>query len=226
MQGSIANEAPTKQATMKDFHAPVAPSTPAPQMPSPEPTPEPNPPAVRPRIPAAARRYSSKLDATYGALRTTSDGNLLDEDTGDWLILDTPPHSQEDRDIAAQKDKNQKNTPAISLPEAKNGATGLDNPRARKPLVRLLWNKLTGSDRAPQEEAEDVGVVAKRRLRDEMVEVRKVEGKMDMRVLVGIQKHYASDVEQSLGGDWFEHALVDQEFWLQVLDRALKMNVR
>jgi hypothetical protein len=184
-----------------------------------------SPTPARPRIPDHARRYCSRLDVTHGALRTTSDGNLLDEDTGDWLILDTPPHSQEDRDIAAQKDKSVGKGPVISLPEAKNGATGLDNPRARKPLARLLWNKLTGSDRAPQEEAEDVVVVAKRRLKDEMVEVRKMEGKMDMRMLVQIQNHFALDVGPSLGGDWFEHALVEHEFWLQVLDKALEMDI-
>jgi hypothetical protein len=38
------------------------------------------------------RRYSARLDDTEGLLRTTMDGNLVDDETGYWLLLDTPPH--------------------------------------------------------------------------------------------------------------------------------------
>jgi len=93
--------------------------------------------------------YTSLLDSTHGPLRTTSDGNLVEEDSGDWLVLATPPHSQSARNFAVTKCSraDAKTLPAIGLPESKNGATGLDDPRARKSLVRLLKNKWTGSDR-------------------------------------------------------------------------------
>jgi hypothetical protein len=59
-------------------------------------------------------RYSSKLDQMRGPLHTTSEGNLVDEYTGDWLVLETPPHDAEDR---MQNEK--KNALAIDFPEAK-----------------------------------------------------------------------------------------------------------
>ncbi|KAI1522384.1 Atrophin-1 multi-domain protein, partial [Pyrenophora tritici-repentis] len=94
--------------------------------------------------------YASVLDTTRGPLRTTSDGNLIAEVSGDWLVLATPPHSADDRELALLK-KPQPATklPTLWMPECKNGATAFDNPRTRKPLARLLRNKWTGSDRPP-----------------------------------------------------------------------------
>lgn len=123
----------------------------------------------RPRLTDSIYHYSSRLDITQGALRTTTDGNLLGEDTGDWLMLETPPHNEEDQEIAKQRDEKAAERPPISLPEAKNGATGLDNPRARKPLFRLLRNKLSGSDRPPAEK-EDPKIKAKKQLHADMMQ--------------------------------------------------------
>lgn len=175
----------------------------------------------RPRLDDSLRQYSSKLDETRGPLRTTADGNLIDEDTGDWLILDTPPHDDENKDAGKGKAPG----PAIGLPESKNGATGLDNPRARKPLMRLLRNRFSGSDRLPVEQ-ENAEVMAKRKFHAEMKEVREKNGKkVDLNILVQIQKHYAPQIGQILGGDWFEHALMDVKFWTTVLDTALSMEI-
>lgn len=178
------------------------------------PTPE------RPRLDDSLRQYSSKLDQTRGPLGTTTDGNLIDEDTGDWLVLDTPPHDDEDKD--AKKARAQ--GPAIGLPESKNGATGLDNPRARKSLMRLLRNRVSGSDRLPLKR-EDAEGIARRELRTLMEEVReKNEEKVDMNILTEIQKHYGLQMGQSLGGDWFEHALIDANFRVVVLYKAMELN--
>jgi hypothetical protein len=49
--------------------------------------------------------------------------------------------------------------------------------------------------------------------------------KVDMKVLGDIQKEYSVQIGRSLGGDWFEHALVDAQFWRQVLDAALKLTL-
>lgn len=180
--------------------------------------------SVRPRIPHEARRYSSKLDATHGALRTTSDGNLVDEDTGDWLLIDTPPHDQEDREMTMQIDKKIAKGPAISLPEAKNGATGLNNPRTRKPFMRLLRNKILGSDR-PAQEFEDPAVLAKRILRSEILARQDEKEGIDMRILEKTRMCYDKEMSERLGTDWFEHALVKHDFWLQVQDAVLKVDV-
>ena len=168
----------------------------------------------RPRLNDSVYHFASKLDQTQGALRTTSDGNLIDEDTGDWLVLDTPAHEPE---ITSLKG------PTIGLPESKNGATGLDNPRARKSLVRLLRNKILGSDRLPPEE-EDPEVVARKKLLEEIGQIREgASGKVDMSLLGEVQKHYGDNMGHCLGGDWFEHALVDEEFRGRVLDKVLEI---
>ncbi|KAH7411929.1 hypothetical protein DE146DRAFT_751076 [Phaeosphaeria sp. MPI-PUGE-AT-0046c] len=173
----------------------------------------------RPRLDDSLRQYSSQLDETRGPLRTTADGNLLNEDTGDWLLLDTPPHDDIDQDMNKARPKG----PAISLPESKNGATGLDNPRARKPLMRLLRNKLSGSDRLPAD-CEDAEDLTRRKLRAEMDEARKKdENKVQMKILMEIQKHYGLQIGQYVGKDWFEHALIDAKYWKMVLDKASEL---
>jgi hypothetical protein len=49
------------------------------------------------------------------------------------------------------------NKPKLPLPEAKNGATGLDKPREPKPLSRVVWNFVTGSNRPPVEASDAAG---------------------------------------------------------------------
>jgi hypothetical protein len=75
---------------------------------------------------------------------------------------------------------------ALSILEAKNGATGLDNARARKSLCRLLRNKWTGSD-GRHLDAADYLVMAREKLRNEILRQREMETvEMDMKVLENI----------------------------------------
>jgi hypothetical protein len=140
------------------------------------------PSSARPCIPLEARRYSSRLDATRGALRTTSDGNLISEVTVDYVLLETPAHDQEDREMRMQKEKKIAKGPTISLPEAKNGATGLDNSRKPKTLVRVLLNIFSGSSHPPKE-VEDPATRAKRDLRSELLARQDEKEKTDLRIL-------------------------------------------
>jgi hypothetical protein len=59
-------------------------------------------PPPRFRLVGEFNRYTSPLDETRVLLRTTSDGNLLEEESGDWLVLDKPPHDAEDRELESQ----------------------------------------------------------------------------------------------------------------------------
>jgi hypothetical protein len=81
-------------------------------------------------------------------LRTTSNGNLVNEDTGDWLVLRTPPHDWEDLEIV-MKNKEVAKGPSIGLPESENRTTGLDGPRAHESLGRLWRNKWHRFDYLP-----------------------------------------------------------------------------
>ena len=182
-------------------------------------------PRRRRRLPDTVCEYSSKLDNTQGPLRTTSDGNLIDESTGDWLVLDTPPHDREDREVALQHGQSRAMRPAVGLPESKNGATGLDDPRARKSIARLIKNKISGSNRPPMEgvdsavsEKKAVQVRAARQYRS------KVE-KVEMRLLGDMRHWFGAEIAKELGGDWFEHALIDGAFWLQVLEKVSSLEV-
>ncbi|PSN68214.1 hypothetical protein BS50DRAFT_468288, partial [Corynespora cassiicola Philippines] len=113
--------------------------------------------SYRPRLDNFAMRYTSKRDILEGPLRTTSQGNLIEEETGDWLLMETPaePGPTRTREFWESEESTgtpkPKSLPVIDLPEAKNGATGLDDPRTRKPLARTLKNALTGSNRPPRE---------------------------------------------------------------------------
>jgi hypothetical protein len=178
-------------------------------------------PAISPRtrLPDSLRQYSSKLDDLRGPLRTTSDGNLVDEDTGDWLVLDTPSHDAEDRIQKATK-----NAFAIDLPEAKNGATGNVHPRKRMSLAQYVSSKLLrGSHREPVV-GEDPETAARRKLHDSVMEWRNSgEVKVSMQVLEDVRKLYALEIGQKLGGDWFEHAFVERKFWLRLLEEVAEM---
>jgi hypothetical protein len=178
-------------------------------------------PAISPRtrLPDSLRQYSSKLDDLRGPLRTTSDGNLVDEDTGDWLVLDTPSHDAEDRIQKATKD-----VPAIDLPEAKNGATGNVHPRKRMSLGQYVSSQwLRGNGRTPVAE-EDPETAARRRLHNSITAGRSSgELKVNMQVLEEVRKLYTLEIGPKLGGDWFEHALVERKFWLRLLEEVAEM---
>jgi hypothetical protein len=181
-------------------------------------------PPRRPRLPDFLLHCSSRLDASGGPLHSTSDGNLVREETGDWLALDTPPHNVEGREIAIEKDKKASRGPSLTVPKAKNGATALDDPRARKPIARLIRNKLSGSDRPPID-TEDTTLAVKETLRTEIAAQKEMnEQKVHMSVMEEVKKYYGVRIARQLGGDWFEHALVDGEFCLQVLDRVMAID--
>jgi hypothetical protein len=137
--------------------------------------PPPDPPYTRPRLPDDLRQYSSKLDQVRGPLRTTSDGKLVGEDTGDWLVLDTPPHDAENLL------RNETKAPSISLPEAKNGATGLENSRARDPLGRILREGLSSRLRRTSANGTYTEVPAQSKVHADVEQVQeKREGGVDV----------------------------------------------
>jgi hypothetical protein len=159
-------------------------------------------------------------------LRTTADRGLIEEDTGDWLVLDTPPCNSKDGKISLQSDQKPATakSPAIGLPEAKNGATGLDNPRTRKPIMRLLRNKFYGLDRPSVKGEENSQVVSKKKLCNEIKELReKGVRKADMMTLNMIREYCTMQRSKSLGGDWFERAMTDNKFWLLVLEKVSEL---
>ncbi|CBX96765.1 predicted protein [Plenodomus lingam JN3] len=90
-----------------------------------------------PRLPDYVSQYHSALDISHGPLRTTSDGNLIVEESGDWVLLDTPPHDRQNHEIKVSR----RNIPAIDLPEAKNGATGLEDARSRDRARRIIKDR-------------------------------------------------------------------------------------
>ncbi|KAF2711071.1 hypothetical protein K504DRAFT_454081 [Pleomassaria siparia CBS 279.74] len=101
----------------------------------------------------------ASLDYLRGPIRSTSHGNLAEEDTGDWLLLD--PVAIENAGILAPVAK--KNpcstkhaTTVKGIPEMKNGATAFDAPRSRKPISRIIYNYMTGSNRPTKESQKDV----------------------------------------------------------------------
>jgi hypothetical protein len=169
-----------------------------------------DPPNRRPRLPYDFRQYSSKLDQLRGSLRTATDGNLLNGDTGDWLLLNTPPHHTETRLQSNRK------SPAISLPEAQNGA--------RTSFSRLLRNKVFSSSHSTSTVKTNLEMLAKTKLHTEIRQSReKGDAKVDMQVLEEVSKYYGLQIGQRLSGDWFEHVLVDGKFWLRVLEDATEM---
>ncbi|KAF2243501.1 hypothetical protein BU26DRAFT_466178 [Trematosphaeria pertusa] len=188
----------------------------------------------RARLPSFAMQYTSALDKTRGPLRTTSDGNLIAEDTGDWLLLDTPPHDAEDRvDLAAKANtarrRSSANGPVIGMPEAKNGATGLDDPRRRKPVARVLRNRITGSDRLPPPGLgkEENGVPSLEELREVIRERRRdMDERVEKSVLRGIARHLGPVVEREFGEGWAERARGDRGVFRRVLDWTLAVEIR
>jgi hypothetical protein len=106
---------------------------------------------ARPRLPDYAMQYTSERDKRAGPHRTTTDGDLIDAETGDWLVLDVPASALGKKNTERRGGSGRESgaDAALDLPEAKNGATGFDAPRMRKPITRVLKNVLTGSNRPP-----------------------------------------------------------------------------
>jgi hypothetical protein len=158
-------------------------------------------------------RYSSKLDQMRGPLHTISEGNLVDEYTGDWLVLETPPHDAEDR---MQNEK--KNALAIDFPEAKNGTTGEEHLRQRMSLGQYMSDSLFSRK---QVVSEDPHTLTRRKLYGWVEESQDRRGlRIDMQVLEVARKCYGLKIGLKLGGDCFEHALVERKVWVKGLEEV------
>jgi hypothetical protein len=44
-----------------------------------------------------------------------------------------------------------------------------------------------------------------------------------MMILSKIREQYTLQLCQSFGGDWLEHSIEDEKFWLLVLDKVLEL---
>jgi hypothetical protein len=138
----------------------------------------------RSRLSDYAMQYTSRRDLHDGPHRTTTDGDLLSAETGDFIVLDDPSAcSSNKRNAILPKPKTKKIGPAIPLPEAKNGATGWDKPREPKPLSRVVWNYVTRSNQPPVEKHEEEGKLFDVDTRCE--NIGKASGGMGMRVEEG-----------------------------------------
>lgn len=177
-----------------------------------------------------AWKMTSGLDETNGPLRVVSDGKIVEGDTGDLVHLDIP-------DDEAQQYYTEVNPYALSrrlaIPEAKNGATGLDDPRSRKPISRVVKNWLTGSSRPPAEELQWVFGTALKRwppwdsgrkpgkiMLGNMVETRRHEGGAQVRetMVQVLKKWHDGELKKAFGHDWASKAGENDKFLVQVED--------
>ncbi|KAF2006171.1 hypothetical protein P154DRAFT_615531 [Amniculicola lignicola CBS 123094] len=90
--------------------------------------------------------HRSKLDDLRGPIRSDSMGDLVEEETGDWLDLAAATA------LPASRSKSARGPPNPYLQERKNGGTGWDDARKPKTFSRLLKNWWTGSSRPPRED--------------------------------------------------------------------------
>ncbi|KAF1966456.1 hypothetical protein BU23DRAFT_574072 [Bimuria novae-zelandiae CBS 107.79] len=168
-------------------------------------------------------KMKSEIEAKDGVLRTTSDGplggNIIEESTGDIVELNSP-------DDAAQKyyeetDKNA-STRRINAPEAKNGGTLQDDPRARKPIGRVLKNWWTGSSRPPPDEPMKIFQVGHKKPGkanlEEMIDVRRHQGDANVRYTVQkiFKRFWAAEMVKEFGEDWVNKADANDVFMRKV----------
>ena len=170
-------------------------------------------------------KYTAKLDMLHGPLRTTSDGGLIDEDTGEWLKLDTFAENTTHKHAAIVTDG--PNSPWIAMPEAKNGATGLDPPRARKSIHRVFRNWLTGSSKPPAEEVRQLFILGTKppsfENLKEMVRLRRHirDKETCSRVLDVLKKFWGEALDDMHGRIWFERAKSDDGAMRELEDWVL-----
>ncbi|KAF2688871.1 hypothetical protein K458DRAFT_293305 [Lentithecium fluviatile CBS 122367] len=183
-------------------------------------------PEARPRLSEYMMQYTSARDLRDGPHRTTTDGDLIEAETGEYLVLeDFSPENMS----ASRTDTGKTRGPEIPLPEAKNGATGLDAPRRPKPLGRVLYNYITGSNRPPTEDDEldpfvspNNSVEAVRvedgSITDEGLKVLlnlseggKLNKDIRRRVLEAMRARWERELSGAFGEEWFERGCRDQE---------------
>lgn len=186
--------------------------------------PSPETKSPRSRLSDIIYQYSSLLDESRGPLRTTADGNLIKEDSGDWLLLDTPPYDLEDRQLASKDTTKATKTPAIGLPESKNGATGFDDPRARKPLARLIKNKWTGSDRLFARDPEMASLSRPQVQRKAKDALASLGEKANLELLDEIRHVFGKEMIQFMGDNWYRHVQIDIAYWDEMLQAITEMD--
>ncbi|KAF2443293.1 hypothetical protein P171DRAFT_473620 [Karstenula rhodostoma CBS 690.94] len=177
---------------------------------------------------APAWKMTSLTDETHGPLRIDTDGTLIPEATGDLIHLDTPTPDAQEYYTAVNPHAPSRR---FAIPEAKNGATGLDDARARKPIARVVKNWLTGSSRAPVEAPQwvfgtalgrwspwNAGRKPGRVMFGAMVEARKHEGGRGARgdMVKVLEKWFAGEVGGRFGKGWAERAVEDEKFLVEV----------
>ncbi|KAL1602327.1 hypothetical protein SLS60_005742 [Paraconiothyrium brasiliense] len=154
-------------------------------------------------------KMTSQVEETSGLLRAASDGKILEEQTGDIVHLDIP-------DDEAQQYYAEVNSHAIArkyaIPELKNGATANEDPRARKPIARVIKNWWTGSSRPPRDKPQwifQVGdVKPTMHILNEMIQTRRHQGGANVRyTMIKIMKRFWNlYLVQEFGHDWASKA--------------------
>jgi hypothetical protein len=112
------------------------------------------------------------------------------------------------------------NAPAIDFPKAKDGAIGGEHLRQRMSLGQYMSDSLFSRKQVDSEDPDTL----KRKLHGWVEDLQdRGESRIDMQVLEVARKYYGLRIEQKLGGDWFEHALVERKFWSRVLEEVTEM---
>lgn len=174
----------------------------------------------------------SKVEENEGILRTTSDGHLggrvIEEETGSIIALNKP-------DDADQKHYAETNKLApvkrINAPESKNGGRGDDDPRARKPIHRVLKNWMTGSNRPPPEEPLQIFQVGDNEPSkanfEEMIKTRRHQGGAEVRFIMQkiIKQFWGAEVAKRFGEDWVDRTDADDQQMQELEDFVLTLTV-
>ncbi|KAJ4348850.1 uncharacterized protein N0V89_010229 [Didymosphaeria variabile] len=159
--------------------------------------------------PASAWSMTSKVEETSGPIRAASDGKIFEEQTGDIIHLDIP--DDEAQQYYAEFDGHA-DIRKYAIPELKNGATAAEDPRARKPITRVIKNWWTGSSRAPRNKPQWIFQVADVKptthILNEMVQTRRHQGGADVRrTMIKIMKRFwNAHLVQEFGHDWASKA--------------------
>lgn len=174
----------------------------------------------------------SRVEENQGILRMTSDGHLggkiIDEETGSIIALNKPDdadqkHYEETHELAPVK--------RINAPESKNGGRGDDDPRARKPIHRVLKNWMTGSSRPPPEEQLQIFQVGHNEPSkanfEEMVKTRRHQGGAEVRFIMQkiVKQFWGAEVAKRFGEDWVDRTDADDLQMQELEDFVLTLTV-
>lgn len=119
----------------------------------------------------------------------------------------------------------------VNAPEAKNGGTGADDPRARKPVSRVIKNWMTGSNRLPQDEPLKIFQVGDRepgRVNfEEMIKTRRHHGGTDTRYTMQkiIKRFWGADVAKHFGEAWVDKTDSHELYMRELEDFVLTLTV-